>query len=104
MLYPISTYTYNESLNGDSNLEYLLIYYKINLLKGLVFIKPQTIDEYNELMNYTSDVIELFKTDIKTFPTITDNETKWTWIGKIRNEESSILNRAFFIVNKLCHP
>lgn len=102
--YPIPNYTYNTSTSLDVNLENLVLFYKYQLLRAYVSIKPMTIEEHNSLIGLIGDVIHNFKDDISTFSEITDVEIRWQWIGKIKAEETLILEKSIVIVNKLRLP
>ena len=99
-LYPLINYTYNNLMCLEVNLENLVIYHKHRLLKAYLFIEPKTTTDHGKLINVTNEIVEVFKTDIEKFENLPNNEVKWEWIGKIKAEQTIILEKSATIVNK----
>lgn len=103
-LFTLKNYTYNQTIDLDTNLEMLVMFHKYQLLKMYSIIKPLVVDEHNRLIAVTNDVIDTFKIDIATFKELADIELKWQWIGKIKAEQSLVLEKSIIIINKLNLP
>ena len=104
-LYPLKNFSFNSDFSLEINLENIVMFHKYQLLKAYVIIKPTTIDKHNNLIDATSNVIGTFKQDVNSFPNINDDlELKWEWIGRIRHEESIVLEKSAFIIGKLSLP
>lgn len=91
--YPIKSYKFDDSANLDN----ILNFHKKQLYNFFNEYNPQTLSQYNTVIETTNEIVEQFKEDIEK---LVFDDVKWEWVAKLRLTQDAIFKKSKAKIDK----